>query len=93
MTDRETSPMLPLLKGVVCIVIILWGISRTSHLVGLALLSILLACSFFPLPEWLMQRFQLGKNSAVGVAVGPLGSVSLVTVFSVWGSPGERGIH
>lgn len=84
MTDCATSPMLPLLQGVACIVIILWGISQASHLIGLVLLSILLACSFLSLPEWLMQRFQLGKNSAVGLAVGLLGSVSLVMVLSLY---------
>ena len=84
MTDQGPSPMLPLLKTVACIVIILWGISRTSHLVALILLSILLACSFLPLPEWFMQRFKLGKNAAIGLAVGLLGSLSLVMVFSLY---------
>ena len=40
MTERWFPPMLPLLQGVACIVIILWGISRTSHLVALVLLGI-----------------------------------------------------
>jgi predicted PurR-regulated permease PerM len=73
---------------VACVVIILWGVSRTSHLVALVLLSILLACSFLPLPEWFMKRFELGKRAAIGLAVALLGTLSLVMVFSL----GER-IH
>jgi AI-2 transport protein TqsA len=84
MTERWSPPMLRLLMGVACIVIILWGISRTSHLIVLVLLGILIACSFLPLPEWLMQRFELGKDTAIGLGVALLGTVSLVMVFLLY---------
>jgi AI-2 transport protein TqsA len=84
MTERWFPPMLPLLQGVACIVIILWGVSRTSHLVALVLLGILLACSFLALPEWFMHRFGLGKNTAIGLGVAVLGTVNLVVVFLLY---------
>jgi AI-2 transport protein TqsA len=84
MTDRGWQPTLRLLQGVAYTIIILWGVSRTSHLIVVVLLGILLACSFLPLPEWLMQRFKLGKNAAIGLAVALLGTVSLVVVFLLY---------
>lgn len=81
---RLSLPRLRLLQGAACIVIILWGITAASHLVGLALLGILLACVFLPLPEWLMQRFKLGKTSAIGLAAAFMGTLSLVTVFYLY---------
>jgi AI-2 transport protein TqsA len=84
MPDSWSSPRLRLLVGGACLVVILWGISRASHLVVLILLGILLACSFLPLIDWLMQRFKLGKNAAVALTVVLLGTLSLVTVFSLY---------
>ena len=84
MTERWSPPMLRLLQGVACIVIILWGVSRTSHLIVLVLLGILLACSFLPLPQWFMHRFELGKTTAIGLGVAVLGTVNLVVVFLLY---------
>jgi AI-2 transport protein TqsA len=83
MKDGPTDDIKRLLVMVACVVIILCGVSRTSHLVVLVLLSILLACSFLPLPEWLIKRFELGKGAAIGLAVALLGTLSLVAVFSL----------
>lgn len=84
MTDHESSSMLPLLQGIACIVIILWGVSRTSHLVALVLLSILLACCNLPLPEWIMRRFKLGKGAGIGLAAALIGTVDVVIVFLLY---------
>ena len=84
MATRLSLPMLRLVQGAAPIVIIMCGISTASHLIGLALLGILLACVFLSLPEWLMQRFNLGKNAAIGLTVASLGTLSLVTVFYLY---------
>lgn len=84
MTDRESTPMLTLLQGGACIVIILWGVSRRSHLVSLVLLSILLACCNRPLPEWFMRRFKLGKSAAIGLAAALMGTLDVVIVFMLY---------
>lgn len=86
MTDYESSSMLPLLKGLACLVIILWGVSQTSHLVALVLLSILLACCNLPLPECFMHRLKLGKSAAIGWALALVGLLDLVIVFIVYES-------
>ena len=82
-SELLSPPMLRLLEGVACLVIILWGVSRASHLIVLVLLGNLLACSFLPLPEWFMQRFKLGKYTAIGLGVALLGTLNLVTAFSL----------
>ena len=74
-------PILCLLLGVACLVIILWGVGRASHLIVLVLLGGLLACSFLPLPEWLLRRFKFGKSAAIGLAVVLLGTLNLVMIF------------
>lgn len=81
MPDRLSPPMLRLLQGAACVVIIMWGVRTASHLLGLVLLGILLAYSFLPLPKWIMRRFKLEKNAAIGLAVALAGTVSLVTVL------------
>jgi len=70
--------MLRLLQGAASLVIILWGIGRESHLIVLVLLGALLACGFLPLPEWLLQRFKLGKYTTISLAVA-----LLVTIFAL----------
>jgi len=72
------------LLGTACLVIILWGVVQASHLIVLVLLGILLACSFLPLHEWLMQRFKLRKSIAIGLGVSLVGTLCLVTVFSLY---------
>jgi AI-2 transport protein TqsA len=84
MAVRLSLPMLRLLEAAACLVIILWGIRAASDLIGLVLLGILLACVFLPFPEWLMERFKLGKSAAIGLTVASLGTLSLVTVFYLY---------
>jgi AI-2 transport protein TqsA len=78
------SPLLRFLLTAACVVIIMWGIRNTSHLLSVLLLSVLLAYGFVPLPRWLMQRFHLGKHATIGVTVGLLGSLGLFCAFIVW---------
>jgi predicted PurR-regulated permease PerM len=77
-------PILPLLQGIACLAIILWGMNQASRLIVLALLGALVACSALPLPEWLMRRFKLGKDAAIGLGIALVGTVSLVTVFALY---------
>ena len=81
---ERSSPLMRLLEGAACLVIILWGISRASHLIVLVLLSILLACSFLPLPEWFMRRFKLGKYTAIWLGVALVGTLNLAIVFVLY---------
>ena len=84
MSERLSPPLLRLLSGAACLVLILWGINRASHLIVLVLLGMLLACSFLPVPEWFMQRFKVGKLTAIWLGVALLGTLNLVTVFSLY---------
>jgi len=78
------SGLLRFLLGTACLVIILWGTARASHLIVLVLLGILLACSALPLPEWFMHRFKLGKNTAIGLGVALVGTLNLVAAFGLY---------
>lgn len=82
-------PALHILQGIACLVIILWGIKAASDLVGFVLLGVLLACVFLPFPNWLMQRFRLGKYAAIGLSMASLGTLSLFMVIYLY----ERITH
>jgi AI-2 transport protein TqsA len=84
MTDRPAYDAQGLLVMVACAVIISWGISQAAHLVVLILLAILVAYASLPFPEWLMQRFQLGKNLAIGLMLVLGGAAYLVTLFLLY---------
>jgi AI-2 transport protein TqsA len=79
--NEKASPILYLLQGVACLVIILWGIGRASHLIVLVLLGALLACSFLPLPQWLLERFKFRKSAAIGLGVALLGTLNSLVIF------------
>ena len=83
-SEPLSPPILYRLQGVACLVIILWGIGRASHLIVLVLLGGLLACSFLPLPEWLLRRFRFGKSAAIGLGAALLATLSLVTIFLLY---------
>lgn len=83
-SDGLSPQNLRLLEGAAFLVIVMWWIKAASDIVGLILLGILFSYSTLPLPEWLMRRFKLGKNAAIGLTVTLMGTASLVTVFLLY---------
>jgi predicted PurR-regulated permease PerM len=69
MTDRQASPMLRLILGGAGLIIIMWGIRETAHMILVVLLSLFLAYIIVPLPRWLMRRRKLSTNAAIVVTL------------------------
>ena len=69
MTDRLSSPMLRLILGAAGLVVIMWGIKTAAHVLLLLLLSLFLAFVMLPLPRWLMRRYRLNTQMAVGLTL------------------------
>jgi AI-2 transport protein TqsA len=67
MKDSSPHPMLRMLLGAACIVIILSGIRAASAVLGPLLLSLLIAYAVVPFPKWLMVRFKLHKSAAIAM--------------------------
>jgi AI-2 transport protein TqsA len=86
MTSPWSQPMMRLLQGVACVVIIMWGIRTTSHLLVVLLMAIVFAYAFAPLPQWLIQRFQVGKTAALLLTLALLGTLNVVTVILLYDS-------
>src|SRR5208282_3263291 len=72
----QLSPILRLLIGAACTVIILWGIKTVSPVLGPLLLGLLLAYAAVPFPKWLIKRFKFRKSAAI--AMTAVGVVALV---------------
>src|SRR5271154_5606940 len=83
MKDSSPYPMLRILLGAACTVIILAGVRAASSVLGPLLLSLLLAYAAVPFPKWLMQRFKLRKTAAIlltAVAVAAFGLYLLLAL-------------
>ncbi|MGA8407974.1 MAG: AI-2E family transporter [Candidatus Acidiferrales bacterium] len=83
MKDSSPDPVLRILLGTACTIIILAGVKAASPVLGPLLLSLLLAYAVVPFPRWLMLRFKLRKNSAIvltAVAVAALGLYLLLAL-------------
>jgi AI-2 transport protein TqsA len=83
MKENSSSPMLRLLQGAACSVIILWGVRAASPVLGPLLLGLLLAYSIVPFPKWLMQRFELGKSAAIGLTALAVAAFGLYLLLSL----------
>lgn len=83
MKDSSPYPVLRLVLGAACTIIILAGVKTASSILGPLLLSLLLAYAAVPFPRWLMLRFKLKKNSAImltAVAVAAFGLYLLLAL-------------
>jgi AI-2 transport protein TqsA len=67
MKDSSPHPILRMLLGAACIVIILSGVRAASSVLGPLLLSLLIASAVVPFPKWLMLRFKLHKSAAIAL--------------------------
>jgi AI-2 transport protein TqsA len=67
MKDSSLHPILRMLLGAACIVIILSGVRAASAVLGPLLLSLLIAYAVVPFPKWLMVRFKLHKSAAIAM--------------------------
>src|SRR5271167_4296756 len=86
MKGSSSQPMISLLQGVACVVIIMWGIRTASPLLMPLAMALLLAYAFVPLPQWLMQRFRLGKTAALLLTVALLGTLNVITFTLLYDS-------
>ena len=83
MKETPAYPILRLLQGAACAVIILWGVRAASPVLGPLLLSLLLAYAVVPFPKWLMRRFTFSQTSAIAmtaVAVAAFGLYMLLAL-------------
>ncbi len=83
MKDNSQLPLLPLLQGTACIVIILWGVRVLSDILAPLLLGLLLAYAVAPFPKWLMHRFKLSKAGATGIIAVVLSATGLLAVLAL----------
>jgi AI-2 transport protein TqsA len=67
MKDSSPLPILRMLLGAACIVIILSGVRAASVVLGPLLLSLLIAYAVVPFPKWLMSRFKLHNSAAIAL--------------------------
>jgi AI-2 transport protein TqsA len=67
MKDSSPHPILRMLLGAACAVVILAGIRAASSVLGALLLSLLIAYAVVPFPKWLMARFKLHKSAAIAL--------------------------
>ena len=83
MKDTAPYPMLRILLGAACTIIILAGVKAASAVLAPLLLSLLLAYAAVPFPKWLMRRFKLRKSAAIvltAVAVAAFGLYLLLAL-------------
>ena len=83
MDDSARPPILPLLQGAACTVIILGAVKLASPIVGPLLLALLLAYAVTPFPNWLMRRLKLSKNAAIAMTAVAAGAFTLYLVLAV----------
>jgi AI-2 transport protein TqsA len=83
MKGSSPSPMLRLLQGAACTVVILWGVRAASPVLGPLLLGLLLAYAVVPFPKWLMQRFKLGKSAAIAMTAVAVAAFGLYLLLSL----------
>ena len=83
MDDSARPPILPLLQGAACTVIILGAVKLASPIVGPLLLALLLAYAVTPFPNWLMRRLKLSKNAAIAITAVAAGAFTLYLVLAV----------
>jgi AI-2 transport protein TqsA len=86
MSDRLSPEMFRFLQWVAVVVIILWAIKVASGVLVPLVMALVLAYAFVPLPQWLMQRFRLGKGAALTLTVAFLGTSNVVTVVLLYDS-------
>jgi len=75
--------MLRNLQGAACTVIILWGISAASAILGPLLLGLLLAYAVVPFPKWIMRRFKVSKRASMSLTAVAVVIVGLYLVFAL----------
>src|SRR5260370_13777146 len=86
MSDRLSPQIFRALQVAAYLVIIMWAIRAASELLVILLTALVLAYAFVPLPQWLMQRFRMGKTVALVLTVVFLGSLNVVTVSLLYDS-------
>jgi AI-2 transport protein TqsA len=83
MKDTAPYPMLRIVLGAACTVIILSGVKAASAVLAPLLLSLLLAYAAVPFPKWLMRRFKLRKTSAIVLTALALAAFGLYLLLAL----------
>jgi AI-2 transport protein TqsA len=65
--DIAASPIPRVLQVAACMVIVCWGVRAASSILGVLLISIVLAYAVVPFPHWLMRRFKFPKRGAIAI--------------------------
>jgi AI-2 transport protein TqsA len=65
MNDTASYPMLRIVLGAACTIIVLSGIKAAAAVLAPLLLSLLLAYAVVPFPKWLILRFKIHKTAAI----------------------------
>jgi len=77
------TPLLRILLGSACAVIIMGGIRAAAPILGPLLLGLLLAYAVVPFPKWLMQRFELAKSTAIALTAVAAIAFGLYIIFAL----------
>jgi len=83
MNSNSPSPILRILLGAACTVIVMGGIRAASAILGPLLLGLLLAYAVVPFPKWIMLRFKLSKNKAIVLTAGAAFAFGLFLLFTL----------
>jgi len=83
MNGNSPSPILRILLGGACAVLIMAGIRAASSILGPLLLGLLLAYAVVPLPKWIMRSFQLSKNKAIALTAVAAFAFGLFLLFAL----------
>src|SRR5208337_2989391 len=83
MNGTSPPPILQILLGAACTVIIMAGIRAASSILGPLLLGLLISYAVVPLPKWIMRRFQLSKNKAIVLTAVAAFAFGLFLLFAL----------
>jgi AI-2 transport protein TqsA len=83
MKNSPFSPILRLLLGAACSVIVLGGIRAAAPILGPLLLSVLLAFAVVPFPKWLMLRFKFRKSAAIAMTAVAVAAFALYLLLAL----------
>ena len=82
--DRLPAQTLRCLQAAAYLGIILWGFKGAAEILVPVLMGLLLAFCFLPVPNWLMQRFALGKRTAIALTSTSVGALIVGTAPCYW---------
>jgi predicted PurR-regulated permease PerM len=83
MKDSSPYPILRMLLGAACIIIIPSGVRAASSVLGPLLLTLLIAYAVVPFPKWLMLRFELHKSAVIALTAVAVAAFGLYLLLAL----------